>query len=111
MEFDLKTTASILFVSIIALGVVGVIFLARYEGFEAFWASVIVALLILVVTQYSSRKLERKLIRAEKIKNLQLQLFELKLSLMVNRQQIEKSVLLQDQYWSIISTIESATQE
>ena len=62
---------------------------------------------------YALKALNRSYRRHQrsKIENLQLHLNILKLNLDTNKLKIEKSVLLQDQFRSIISTIESATRE
>lgn len=56
MKIDLKSKATILFASIVVGGCVGVIYFGNNETLRVFWAANIVALLILVVTQYSAKK-------------------------------------------------------
>lgn len=147
MEISLKDRATIAFGAIVIMGIAGVTGLRFDDNLMIFWASVTVSLLILVATQYHSKKtinelnkkidelkpntnvnvnfeqIENKIVNElhaenrkkfaiySQTKNLQLQLIELKLSLITNRQQIKKNVLLKNDYETIISKIEFGIKE
>lgn len=67
--------------------------------------------LIAIFKSKTIRKEEQKEIIYSQIEKLQSQLFELKLSIITNKQQIEEDVLIKNRYEFIITEIDNTTQE